>query len=163
MKLGSIRTVSSFLTLLLGEMILISFGFVLTQLGVGVASGRHFEIGTVYTYDYVLGVELNEPGPLANYSSTWGNPKASGFQTGSTVGYKVLSQVHITPVWQSEHDGAILEIQVGKRRIRVLSCLAQFITLVMEYNQSTNLRLHLGFTEIINFFKSGSLVSPNFK
>lgn len=110
----SIYRFCSFLTqtLLLGEMILISFGFVLTQLGVGVASGRHFEIGTVYTYDYVVGVELNEPLPLVNYSSSWDSSKASGYRTGSTVGYKVFSQAQVTPVWQSEGDGAVLEIMV---------------------------------------------------
>ena len=110
---------------------IISFGFVLTHF-TGVASTRHYELGTVYTYDYVLGLELNEPGPLTNFTlppttSTGG----SGYRTGSTVGYKVLSQVQVTPVWQNEPGAAILEIQVSFQIFLLLPgyfCSCSYVT-----------------------------------
>jgi hypothetical protein len=99
----------SLFPLLLCHFVIISLGFVLTHFD-GVASTRHYEIGTVYTYDYTLGLELNEPGPLSNLSLA---ATGTGYRTGSTVGYKILSQVQVTPVWQNEPGGAILEIQVS--------------------------------------------------
>lgn len=65
------------------------------------ASAKNYEIGNVYTYDYILGLELNEP-------STEVDPTSSL----STVGYKILSQVIVRPVWQQEPGGSIFEIQV---------------------------------------------------
>lgn len=95
-----VSLLSMSLSFLLARLVTISFGFVLVSFA---ASAKNYEIGSVYTYDYVLGLELNEP-------SSEVDPKSV-----STVGYKILSQVTVRPVWQQEPGGSIFEIQVSFR------------------------------------------------
>lgn len=100
------RMLRSLFPIILCEFVIISFGFVLMHFG-GAATTRHYELGTVYKYEYVLGMELNEPNP--DFSN---NATESTLTTGSTVGYKVLSEIHVTPIWQSQPGAVILEIKV---------------------------------------------------
>lgn len=101
-RLSSLKIVSLSVSLsfLLARLVTISFGFVLVSFA---ASAKNYEIGNVYTYDYVLGLELNEPGNSNNEVDS---------KSISTVGYKILSQVIVRPVWQQEPGGSIFEIQV---------------------------------------------------
>ena len=90
------------ITALLSPIFTLSFGFVLVSFAAGTA--KHYELGSLYNYDYVLGLELNEPVTV---------PTNGEFKGPSTVGYKVLAKVQVRPVWQNEGQGAILEISVS--------------------------------------------------
>lgn len=76
----------------------------------------HYEVGSVYTYDYIVGLELNEPSSPANTGNVSTIPKPP-----STVGYKVLTQVQVRPVWQNEPAGTILEITLVNPRLQIKS------------------------------------------
>ncbi|CAL8121848.1 unnamed protein product [Orchesella dallaii] len=71
------------------------------------ATAKNYEIGSVYTYDYILGLELNEP--------------STGSESVSTVGYKILSQVIVRPVWQQEPGSSIFEIKLVKPKLQIKS------------------------------------------
>ncbi|ODM98802.1 Microsomal triglyceride transfer protein large subunit [Orchesella cincta] len=105
-RLSSLRIVSLSVSLsfLLARLVTISFGFVLVSFA---ASAKNYEIGSVYTYDYILGLELNEP--------------STGSESVSTVGYKILSQVIVRPVWQQEPGGSIFEIKLIKPKLQIKS------------------------------------------
>lgn len=57
----------------------------------------------MYSYDYVVKLEMNEPAGLSDDQAP---------PPGSTVGYKIITKVEVKPVWQSETGGSILEILV---------------------------------------------------
>jgi len=94
-----LASLSMSLTLVLVRFVTLSFGFVLVSFA---ASTKHYELGTLYTYDYALGLELNEP--TTQESKT----------EGSAVGYKILSSVQVRPVWQQSLSNSILEVKVSK-------------------------------------------------
>jgi hypothetical protein len=104
-------SLSMSISFILARLVTISFGFVLISFA---ASTKHYEVGNVYTYDYVLGLELSEPSYENDERSSGGRRISSSGDgsTGSTVGYKILSQVQVKSVWQNEPGGSILEIQV---------------------------------------------------
>jgi hypothetical protein len=102
LEIGMI-SLSMSLSFLLARFVTISFGFVLISFA---ASTKHYEVGNVYTYDYVLRLEMNEP------SGGDGSGSGAGNQPESTVGYKIITKVEVKPVWQKEAEGSLLEIKV---------------------------------------------------
>lgn len=98
LELGIISLTMS-LSFLLVRLVTISFGFVLISFA---ASTKQYEVGNLYNYDYVLKLEMNEPVGV-------------GSSEGSTVGYKIISKVQVTPIWTSEGGGSILEILVTSK------------------------------------------------
>jgi len=118
-----IISLSMSISFILARLVTISFGFVLISFA---ASTKHYEVGNVYTYDYVLGLELSEPGYETDddTSNTGGSSGESGRSAGSsTVGYKILSQVQVKPLWQNEPGGSILEIQVSLITFRLYKAM----------------------------------------
>ncbi|XP_035709713.1 microsomal triglyceride transfer protein large subunit isoform X2 [Folsomia candida] len=76
------------------------------------ASTKHYEVGNVYSYDYVVKLEMNEPAGLSDDQAP---------PPGSTVGYKIITKVEVKPVWQSETGGSILEILLVKPHLQIKS------------------------------------------
>lgn len=85
--------------ILLLKIFTISFAFVLISFA---ASTKNYELGTVYSYDYTLQLEMSEP--------TENVPNAAPV---STVGYKIITKVEIQPVWEKGSD-SLVQIKVLK-------------------------------------------------
>ncbi|CAG7828228.1 unnamed protein product [Allacma fusca] len=85
------------------------------------ATTRNYEVGSVYTYDYVLGLELNEPPAVSAKDSNGAGGTSGQVKPPSTVGYKVLTTVQVRPVWQNEPGGAILEITLSRPQLQIKS------------------------------------------